>query len=219
MNYNEIDRLIEHYLEGDTSLADEEILRVFLSRDDLPEKYRALAHMFNGMQSLREEHLPDKHFDQRITRKIGQSAYRRFPFSLSFNWYALAGVAATVVLAVLLFVPVKKYPILNLFSEKVQDTFDDPQKAYTETIRVLLLVSDKLNAGTKQMEGMKEFGKGIEDASKMLTFNKGVKEVGELNKLEKNSRPVSKLNKMDQGINEANKLERFNENKINTNNL
>lgn len=219
MNSREIDLLIQRYLDGETSLKEEEALRRFFSGPDLPERYRVYAGMFEGMNRLKDERHPDKRFRQQMLRGITKSGKQPGRRSFSFSWYLVSGVAATLILAILLLVPIDKYPVLNLFTEKVGDTFDDPQKAYAETIKVLLNVSEKLNAGTRQMEGINRFERGLKDAGKMMTLDQGSKNIGQLNKLHENTRPVRKLNKMDQGLNEAEKLSRFDENKTNNNNL
>lgn len=46
ISFDEADRLIERYYEGETSVADEKLLQQFLMSDKLPEKYSAEKAMF-----------------------------------------------------------------------------------------------------------------------------------------------------------------------------
>lgn len=186
MTCNEIDKLLKSYLEGETSLAEEKILRDFFSRGDLPDKYKPYADMFMGFGAMASVQLEDRHFEKKWSKKV--KLHTRHGRSLSFfsQWYTITGVAATLLLAVVLFVPVKKLPVINLFSHKIEDTFDDPRQAYAETVRALLIISDKINAGTNQMKDLEKLDEGLEDAGKMLTFNKGLKDANKLSKFSEN---------------------------------
>lgn len=193
MTYNEIDQLLKSYLEGETSLEEEKILRDFFSRSDLPARYKPYAEMFEGFQELAAAHLNDRHFEKKWSWKIKQKTGFLKPLTFFNQWYTVAGIAATVLLTVVLLVPVNKLPVINQFSHRIEDTFDDPRQAYTETVKALLMVSDKFNAGTNQMKDLDKLDKGLKEAGKMLTFNKGLED--------------------------ANKLSKFNEDQLNNNNL
>ena len=182
MTYNEIDQLLKNYLEGETSLEEEKILRDFFSRGDLPARYKSYAEMFEGFGELAAADLNDRHFEKKWSRKIKQQSGYLKPLSFFTNWYTVAGIAATVLLAVVLFVPVKKLPVINQFSHRIEDTFDDPRQAYAETVKALLMVSDRFNAGTNQMKDFTKLDKGLKEAGKMMTFNKGLEDVDKLSK-------------------------------------
>ncbi len=171
MNYNEIDRLLERYLEGETSLGEERILRDFFAQKDLSAKYKPYSEMFHAFQTVASDRLNDRRFDKAWTGKLrGRSGQGKSVFS-SGRWYAVTGIAATLLLAVILFVPLRKLPLVNHFSQKIEDTFDDPRQAYQETIRALLVVSEKLNAGTDQMKDLEKFDAGMKEAERLSVFN------------------------------------------------
>jgi hypothetical protein len=193
MTYSEIDQLLKNYLEGETSLEEEKILRDFFSRGDLPARYQPYAEMFRGFGAMAAVQLNDRRFDKEWSRKSKQKTDHSKSWSFFTHWYAVTGIAATLLLAVLLFVPVKKLPVISLFSHKIEDTFDDPRQAYAETVKALLMVSEKINTGTNQMKDLNKLDKGLKKADKMLTFNKGLQD--------------------------ANKLSKFNEDQMNNNNL
>lgn len=193
MTCNEIDQLLKSYLEGETSLEEERILRDFFARGDLPARYKPYAEMFEGFGEIAATQMSDRQFEKKWSRKIKQQPGYLKSMSFFTNWYTIAGVAATLLLAVVLFVPVKKLPVIKQFSHRIEDTFDNPRQAYAETVKALLMVSDKFNAGTNQMKDLTKLDKGLEKAGKMLTFNKGLEN--------------------------ASKLSKFNENQLNENNL
>lgn len=219
MNFNEIDRLLERYLEGSTSLGEEQILQDFFSQKDLPDRYRPYCEMFQGFKAVSTGRLNDRRFEKEwLSRLKEKSGASRSIFSTS-RWYIISGIAATILLVILLVIPFKKLPVMNLFSQKIEDTFDDPRQAYQVTIQALLTVSEKFNAGTDQMKGLNKLDKGLQEAGKMLTFNKGIKKVRELDRLNKDASPVEKLSKMDEGRKEAEKLSKFKEEQLEINNL
>ena len=193
MTYSEIDQLLKSYLEGETSLEEEKILRDFFSRGDLPPRYQPYIEMFRGFGAMAAVQLNNRRFDKEWSRKSKQKTDQIKPWSFFTHWYAVTGIAATLLLAVLVFVPVKKMPVISLFSTKIEDTFDDPRKAYAETVKALLMVSEKINTGTNQMKDLNKLDEGLKNAGKMLTFNKG--------------------------LDDANKLSKFDEDKLNNNNL
>lgn len=193
MTYSEIDQLLKNYLEGETSLEEEKILRDFFSRGDLPPRYQPYIEMFRGFGAMAAVQLNNRRFDKEWSRKSKQKTDQNKPWSFFTHWYAVTGIAATLLLAVLVFVPVKKMPVISLFSTKIEDTFDDPRKAYAETVKALLMVSEKINTGTNQMKDLNKLDEGLKNAGKMLTFNKG--------------------------LDDANKLSKFDEDKLNNNNL
>ncbi len=219
MNYREIDQLLMRYLEGETSLGEEQILKDFFSRSNLPDKYKPYVDLFRGFKALGAEQLEDHTFNKEWSRKSRQKSAGILHGSFSFNWYLITGIAATLFLAVVLFVPVKKLPVINLFSHKIEDTFDDPRKAYAETVKALLMVSEKFSAGTHQMKDLNKLDKGLNEASKMLTFNKGIREMSGLGRLEEVSRPLGKLSKVDKGLENVNKLSKLDKDQIKINNL
>ncbi|MDD5507132.1 MAG: hypothetical protein PHD25_02235 [Bacteroidales bacterium] len=186
MTYNEIDQLLKSYLEGETSLEEEKILRDFFARGDLPARYKPYAEMFEGFREIASAQMSDPHFDKKWSRKVKQQTGYGKRLSVFTHWYTVAGIAATLLLTVVLFVPVKKLPVIKQFSHRIEDTFDNPRQAYAETVKALLMVSDKFNAGTNQMEDLTKLDKGLEKTGKMLTFNKGLDEASKLSKFNEN---------------------------------
>ncbi len=219
MNFNEIDRLLEHYLGGETSLDEEKTLRDFFSQKDLPDKYKPFTEMFQACQAVASGRLNDRGFEKQWSARFRGKSTPAQPIFSASRWYLITGIAATVLLAIILFVPVQRLPGLKLFSQKIDDTFDDPRQAYQETIKALLIVSEKFNAGTDQAKDLGKLDLGLQKAGKMLTMNRNLKDVGELDRLNADVIPVGKLSKMDEGIQETEKLSKFNEDQLKINNL
>ncbi len=75
MELNEINRLIDKYFEGETSLAEERAIALYLATaDHLPEGHRAVKAMFEAMGLLKEIKAPQL---KPRKRNITPSQFRR----------------------------------------------------------------------------------------------------------------------------------------------
>ena len=70
MDYKYIDQLLERYWRGETSLQEEEILRMFFSREDIPAALLPYRDLFVYEQNEKEMEKLGDDFDQRILGMI-----------------------------------------------------------------------------------------------------------------------------------------------------
>ena len=70
MDYKYIDQLLEHYWRGETSLQEEEILRMFFSQEDIPAALLPYRDLFVYEQNEKEMEKLGDDFDQRILGMI-----------------------------------------------------------------------------------------------------------------------------------------------------
>lgn len=90
-------------------------------------------------------------FDQMILSKIKNSKFK----SIRTGWY---GIAASLVLILGMAWSLNFYlPIQHQNQIVVEDTFEDPQQAYDEVKRVLMLLSSNMNEGMDRTEILGEF--------------------------------------------------------------
>jgi hypothetical protein len=152
MEWNRIEALVEKYWEGETSVEEEKELKQFFSTSDpshWPESVREVADLFRyyaaeeATQPLGQA-FDDRLFGQLKTRPSGQESKLR---PLYFNWLKLAACLVIVVSAVLVFRNQSRKMETQAVRQSEQDTFEDPQRAYEETRKALLLVSVQLNKG------------------------------------------------------------------------
>jgi hypothetical protein len=121
---------------------------------------------------------------------------RKHKIRKRISWYFITAAAACLLLIITFFVPMEKIPVLRLFSSKLTDTFDDPEKAYRETVKALLLVSDKFNAGTDKMKELSKFNEGVNDASMISRLETGVTEAGKLDNINTGLKEISRISKI-----------------------
>lgn len=71
MDYRYIEQLIERYFQGETTLAEERILREFFAQDDVPGHLAQWKDIFAAQHTLANARLTDD-FDHRLLQLIGQ---------------------------------------------------------------------------------------------------------------------------------------------------
>ncbi len=151
-----IEKLLDKYFEGETTLSEEKELRTYFTREHIPshlEKYKDMFQYFSN-----ESQITSIHIDNAVS-------------STNIPWYTWLGVAASIVLIVGLFMTniipgmdTEQTPLLTL--EQDLGTYEDPQLALQKTKEVLNLVSQFMNEGKKDLVYLNEF----ENAKKKLVY-------------------------------------------------
>jgi hypothetical protein len=137
MELHTIEKLIEKYFSGETSIAEEKKLKsYFLSPEVAPhlEQYRAIFGYFSQEKQ-----------DQ-FTKSVPLQPRKR-------SYVAWITVAASVT------VLLGTFYIMNQKPEQPQDlgTFDNPELAFQETQKALEMVSENVNEGVKSIDYFNEY--------------------------------------------------------------
>ncbi len=153
MEFREIDGLIEKYLAGETSINEEKLIKRYLEgNNDLPEKYQQLKQMFNYFGNVGKEKSTLK-LDDVIPNKKPAGKTRRIMF-----WAMAACIA--LLISVFVFNIERNEPKVYAYINGKPVT--DKDVAMAETQKALLLISNKLNEGTSNLNHLKEFNKAEE---------------------------------------------------------
>lgn len=137
MELHTIEKLVEKYFSGETSIAEEKQLKDYFSSPDVAphlEQYRAVFGYFR--QAKQEQ----------FTKTVPLQPRKR-------SYVVWITVAASV--AVLL----GTFYIMNQKPEQPQDlgTFDNPELAFEETQKALNMVSENVNEGVKSINYVNEY--------------------------------------------------------------
>jgi hypothetical protein len=185
MNLHEIEKLLEKYFNGETSLEEERELRKFFAGREVPRKWIHLAGFFNYLDEEKEVSLENPAFDARIRESLGESGIARL-FDLRRPWiYWAAGVAASILILVAIFVK------FDPFSGRIDDTYDNPEVAYVQAQKILLFVSDKMSKGTKDLKQIDKFNTGLKDVQTMAAFNNGLNDLNHVGDIDKVKQIIS----------------------------
>lgn len=144
MDYKRIETLLERYWSCVSTLEEEKELKDFFNSGNIPDHLKEYEPLFKYFETEKTAGL-DEAFDSELTKKIEEQNSSSKTRSIVFNYMKVAAAIAVVLAASFLFRQ-------NLAPEnrpELMGTYEDPQEAYEETKRVLMLVASKLNKGRK----------------------------------------------------------------------
>lgn len=144
MNSEEIKRLVEKYYEGTTTSEEEQLLKKFFSRDNVPVDLRSDQEIFRYYMQEARVPEPSADFEKNIISAIEFEDKVLSKFKRRRMFAALSGIAAAMLILA------GSYFLFTGRSEP-RDTYSDPDLAYAETMKILHEVSSRLNNGTKAL--------------------------------------------------------------------
>lgn len=165
MKIFEIEKLIADFYEGKTSVDQEKELFHFFETQEVPPHLLAEKELFQKMYSSCNDIEVPTHLEQKLSHLIdswekkeekGPHQKRRIT-----NWHWISGIAASL----FLILSMGLYTHLEQQEPVLTDTYSNPNDAYKEAQKALLLVSDNLNKGVSELENAQ---KGMNKANKIL---------------------------------------------------
>tara|TARA_R110000868_G_scaffold144150_1_gene362923 strand:- start:45444 stop:45923 length:480 start_codon:yes stop_codon:yes gene_type:complete len=136
MVLNNIEKLLEKYENGETTLKEEQQLKNYFSSDTVATHLEMYKPMFAYFSVSQQE---------RFTKDVPLKTKGMF----NYKWISVAAVAV-----LLLGFYFKSHTKDNL------GTYDDPQKAYNEVVKSLAMISTQFNKGTSTVGYLNEMNKG-----------------------------------------------------------
>ncbi len=133
MELVEIEKLLERYFEGITSVSEEEQIREYFRGEDVATHLQQYRPMFNYFSSAREE---------RYTKQVPSK-----PRTIQYRWIS---VAAAVVLTFGIYFG-KQY------QDRKQMEREQAEYAYQETMKALGLLAENFDRGREKVAYLKEF--------------------------------------------------------------
>lgn len=145
MNKKELNRLLEKYYKGESTVEEEEMLRRFFTGTNIPEGYEAEKDIFSYYNEEIAVPEPSYDFEARILKRIDESedSSRKAPMRRLLI-PSLSAAAGILLLAGSYF--------FFIHRNEPRDTFTDPAIAYAETMKILMNVSSQLNKGAMALE-------------------------------------------------------------------
>lgn len=166
--------LLDKYLDGTSSLEEENVLKEFFSKENVPEEFRSEAQWFNHTrkQAIKEEDI--RLLETGLSNWVDEQSRNERTVRMR-SW--LIGIAAG--LAILIGAT---FFLKHKTTDKTLDTYEDPQIAYLEAKKVLLYVSQTLNKGTEKLETVSRIQEGTNEMSIFSTFGSGLKNLDLISK-------------------------------------
>jgi len=161
MDSEKCKELLEKYWACETSLEEEAQLREYFRKEDLPDADRETATFFRYFDQQKAKQV-EPYFDHTVLQRIKKPS-QATPGRVRQMFYSTMRIAAgvAVVLAAIYFV---RQEIRNDDTLAIEDTYTDPQQAFEETKKALLMIS-------------KGFGNAEQQAKKINVFNEAQEKI------------------------------------------
>jgi len=171
MEYKEIEHLLNKYLEGETTLQEEALLKEYFDRDDLPEHQPEIVDMFRYFASAQRQEAPPFDVNAELNGLVDRQWKKqtRYRFAPLARW--VAGTAAVLAISFGLF------QFLNKPETQLKDTYNDPNLAYLQAKEVLLLVSNTMNRNTSKLRYLSAIDKSYSGIRQVAEIDKVVNSV------------------------------------------
>ncbi len=156
MELTDIEKLLDKYWNGDTTVEEEQLLQRYFSEERVPDHLEGVATLFQTFSADRQFKQLDDDFDEALIRDI-EKTEKQFSFK---NWLSVAAVITLLIVSALWvkdMLPEQTQPVTTGSQRIEVDTYKDPQLAYEQTKEALLLISSMMNKGTKQVEKLEKF--------------------------------------------------------------
>jgi hypothetical protein len=159
MDSKQLEELLHKYWECETSLEEEQQLRDYFCKSNVPEQWKETAVLFHYFEAQKQK-LVNTGFEEAVIHKIKNPKQGKVISLVQISLRIAAGVA--VLLAAVFFVrqEIRK----NNTDMAFEDTYDDPQKALEETKKALMMIS-------------KGFGKAEAQAKKINMLNEAQEKI------------------------------------------
>lgn len=161
MDSKKLEELVKKYWDCETSLEEEQQLREYFRGENIPEVWRETATLFRYFDEQKSKTV-EPQFDETVVNRIKEIPRKREGKVVKWVTASLriaAGVA--VLLAAVYFV---RQELREDQAIAAEDTFEDPQQAFEETKKALLMIS-------------KGFGRAEQQAKKINMFNEAQEKI------------------------------------------
>lgn len=157
MNLKEIEDLLKKYYEGATTLEEEKCLKNYFNNENVPDYLYLHKEQFRFYEYAQAEDPSQRkgNTEKEISNLINNENINRRYAKKRRIYYTISGIAASI----LIFLGVYFQFIANNNNSEytIENTYEDPEKAYAEAKKALMLVSEKLNAGVQDFNKFSTF--------------------------------------------------------------
>jgi len=165
MKVDDIKRFLDAYYDGSSTPEQEEILMQYFSGDDVADELLAEKEMFLEMQEIDGGIDIPSGFEDKIVNLVDDLAKQEDRVEASpvqkrrsiLLWFVSAAACIALIVSAGLYF--NRQPLGQgsvLAHTNLKDTYTDPDVAYEEARKALLLVSGNLNKGMDQLSTVQE---------------------------------------------------------------
>ncbi|MFB9077104.1 hypothetical protein ACFFLS_03320 [Flavobacterium procerum] len=148
MELNNIENLLEKYFQGETSTAEEKILKEYFSSPDVAQHLEQYKPLFAYFSQAGEPK-----FTSEITLANSHNQKRKTA------WLSIAAAAVLFLGIGTFFYVSEDNTSTAVASQKELGTYDDPEEALKATQKALALLSNNVNVGIESVQYINEYEK------------------------------------------------------------
>lgn len=139
MELDKLEILLEKYFEGETSIAEESLLRDYFSSSNVAQHLEQYKPLFGYFTTAKQQE-----FIQEVPLVTVSKKKSRAWMSIAASFVVLLGAGM--------------FTYFN-YNTQVQDlgTYDDPEVAFRETQKALSLLSQNVNVGVESVQYIQEY--------------------------------------------------------------
>ena len=180
MDLKKIKALLERYYNGDTTSAEEKILREYFSSDVVDKEFVADKDIF--LYQIHENDISDKMPDisDEIWNNLNKNKEGKLRKDNNLR-YIFLRIAASIIILIGSFFLLKNQVFNKNQNIQFTDTYDNPELAYQQAKETLLYVSAILNNGTDHLKPIQKINEGTQELQKLSSFNEGLEKLSPLN--------------------------------------
>jgi hypothetical protein len=169
MNTKEIEALLDKYYEGMTTLEEETLLRDFFVEEIVPPHLAAHADLFRSFDELHKEELLDHAFEEKVLSSLTEPRVIQLYKNRNRLLY-ITNIAAGFLLLAGLFFTFRN----DIVKNNPTNTFSNPNLAYAETQKALLILAGNFHIGMNKMSRLSAFDQGLEKCQNLRQFDNGI---------------------------------------------
>ena len=154
MDLEKINKLLQKYEDGDTSELEENFLRDYFAKKDIPAELISEKKWFDYLNHKKKESDPPAYLKINLENVIAKRVQKQKVFRL----VSIVGLAASVLLIIGIFnwnTPQQHQAIAQ------KDSFEDPAEAYDNVKNTLRKISEIMQKNTEELAHLSAFEKSI----------------------------------------------------------
>ena len=148
--------LIDKYWKGDSTPEEERFLKEHFTREEGYDENEQL--LFAYLNEKSREAIDEEDFDQNILNKVKEGKTFHFSIRRIKVWQVAAAILVLFAIGTILRYE-KPQPVHEAV---ITDTYEDPEKAFEETKKALMLISEKMNTGHEYAFKLSKFNESQE---------------------------------------------------------
>jgi hypothetical protein len=161
-----IEKLLEKYYDGLTTLTEERELKAFFSGDDVPAHLQEHVSQFRYSYRAAEEELTDPRFEEKFFGKVEPKTISIVPRSMTRLYFALSAAASILLLVGLFFTFKSEFES----KPRLTHTLSANELSFIQSRDILLRVSLSFNKGVDQMHHFEQFDHAMEKVQAISKF-------------------------------------------------